>query len=305
MLTWIVGAGGLLGSALQRQIRELYNSGSIPWRESSAASTALSDHLEQFAAAVRESESQEWRIYWAAGASVVASSEAEVEREVRLFEDFVCNVRDRLPAPSGAFFLASSAGGVYAGSSSPPYGQDSIPQPISPYGMGKRQLEQCAAENLSSIGRLVIGRIANLYGPGQSMHKQQGLIYSMCRAAAHRQPLSIYVPLSTLRDYIFVDDAAAQIRCFVEKSPSGQHTVVIASGQATSISSLIAVTERVTHRRIPISSGDHHSARNQVLDLRLIPSSLPEGCTCPETDLATGIRRTFDAVIKQSALSPS
>ncbi len=58
---------------------------------------------------------------------------------------------------------------------------------------------------------LLVGRLSNLYGPGQDLAKPQGLISQLCRAQLTRRPLSIYVSLDTRRDYLFVDDAAAMV----------------------------------------------------------------------------------------------
>ena len=49
---------------------------------------------------------------------------------------------------------------------------------------------------------VLVGRIANLYGPGQNLAKPQGLVSQLCLANLTGQPLSIYVSLDTLRDYL-------------------------------------------------------------------------------------------------------
>ena len=54
----------------------------------------------------------------------------------------------------------------------------------------------------------MIGRFSNLYGPGQNLGKLQGLISRLALSAVTRQPINIFVPLDTIRDYVYVDDAA-------------------------------------------------------------------------------------------------
>lgn len=299
MRKWVVGSGGLLGSALCAQLGDVFTSPGIPWTDPESASRTLRNALGDFVSLASSEADQAWAIYWTAGAAVVSSPEAQIALEEQVFQDFVTSVRSALPKDRGSFFLASSAGGVYAGSSNPPFSYSTPPEPVGSYGKGKLRLERFLETELADHSSVVIGRIANLYGPGQSLAKQQGLVFSLCRAAAHRQPLSIYVPMETLRDYIYVEDAAAQIDCFVQSAAPGVRQVVIASGEALSISSLIATAERVTGRRIPISAGENPSAKDQVLDLRLIPTALPIGCTVSRTDLPTGIRRTFNEVVRQ------
>jgi len=48
----------------------------------------------------------------------------------------------------------------------------------------------------------MVGRMSNLYGPGQNLKKVQGLISQMCLRVLTRQPLVLYVPLDTIRDYL-------------------------------------------------------------------------------------------------------
>ena len=115
----------------------------------------------------------------------------------------------RDPAGNG-FFLASSAGGVYAGASGPPFTEHTEPAPISAYGRAKLRSEEIATEfAVRTSTALLVGRLANLYGPGQNLDKPQGLVSQLCLAQLTRQPLTVYVPLDTMRDYLFVDDAAA------------------------------------------------------------------------------------------------
>ena len=59
--------------------------------------------------------------------------------------------------------------------------------------------------------RLLIGRLSNLYGPGQNLSKPQGLIAHVGSAALRREAVSIYVPLDTIRDYLFAADAGRMV----------------------------------------------------------------------------------------------
>jgi UDP-glucose 4-epimerase len=106
--------------------------------------------------------------------------------------------------------LASSAGGIYAGAPEVPLTERSPARPLSAYGEAKLRQEQALAhwaEGRPEVSTLV-ARIANLYGPGQRADKPQGLISQMSRCLIHRRPVHIYVPLDTVRDFVFVEDAA-------------------------------------------------------------------------------------------------
>ena len=104
-------------------------------------------------------------------------------------------------------------GGVYAGSSGPPFTEESAVAPLAPYGHQKLRIEATAAERSLSVHGVptVVGRLTNVYGPGQDLGKAQGLVSQLAKASILRKPISLYVSLDTIRDYIFVDDAAAVI----------------------------------------------------------------------------------------------
>jgi len=302
--TWIIGRGGLLGRALARRFPHHWAAPSVPWSDPAAAVSALRTQAEEFH---EWAGRQPWAVLWAAGAGVVSSNAPALQAEranLRAVLEAVANWPTANEQGGGVFFLASSAGGVYAGSEPAPFDALSTPVATSPYGELKLQQEADARDLLADRADLVIGRIANLYGPDQNPTKSQGLISRLCMAAAHRAPINLYVPLGTLRDYVYADDAAAVIATRVhERLQQRQRgldvarpsVMVVASGQATSVGQLIGLVQGVTHRRVPLATGSRAviNAQRQVLDLRLKPT-FP---LIERTPLATGVRRVFDALV--------
>jgi UDP-glucose 4-epimerase len=140
--TWIVGQGGLLGSAIARRRgnRRLFHAGPIPWGAPDSIDV-LRAALDGFLADV--SPGTAWTIVWAAGAGVIESSPADLEREATVVQDFLSILAERREAPDGCFFLTSSAS-VYAGSSCPPFDEGTEPVPLNAYGRAKRAQEQSA-----------------------------------------------------------------------------------------------------------------------------------------------------------------
>jgi UDP-glucose 4-epimerase len=199
----------------------------------------------------------------------------------------------------GRFFLASSAGGVYAGAPNPPYSEKSEPQPLAPYGFAKLAAEQAAAEFGADSGtRVLVGRIANLYGPGQNLDKPQGLISVFARAYLTGQPVTVYVSLDTLRDYIFINDAADLVAdCLVRLSeadvrPGETITKIIATQRADTIGALIGACKTVFKRRPRVVLGASPYAKAQAHDLRLRSVVWPELDNRPFTPLPVGIDAT-------------
>ena len=301
MLAWIVGAGGMLGSALAQRTRgtdtRLFAASPVPWSDPAEALATLVADLDRFRL---EAAADRWVLIWAAGSSVVASDDAETAHELRLLEGLLTALAAWLPAGSGAVFLTSSAGGVYAGSSEPPFDEHTIPVPISPYGELKLSQESSARRILSGQVPLVIGRFSNLYGADFNPSKGQGLIQQLCVASLRRRPLNLYVSMDTVRDYLFAEDAAAlawvAVDDAVSRQPAEPIVAIIASGEPTTVSRVIATIENVTHRRVPLALGTHPSARRQVIDLRLVPSTDRLAGRTSTTPLPAGIKRVVDAI---------
>ena len=138
-----------------------------------------------------------------------------LRRRPLAFAGLLTGITEALCGPErsrGALFLASSAGGVYAGVGTPPFREDSPVAPLAPYGWNKLEQESLARQWSTETGTpLLVGRLSNLYGPGQNLSKAQGLITQMCLRVVARQPLVLYVPLDTIRDYLFAEDAGRLI----------------------------------------------------------------------------------------------
>ncbi len=298
-VTWVVGAGGLLGQAVCRAAhvsgRRVARS-AVPWSDQATAlATLLSD-----ADSIVEEHSQV-TLMWCAGAGVVGSTPEELEREVSLLDGFLQGLADSLARRGAAeltLFLASSAGGVYAGSEDPPFTERSTPRPISPYGHAKLAAEGRAKRFGEQSGsRLLIGRFANLYGPGQNITKPQGFISQMCRAHLVREPLSIYVSLDTARDYLFASDAglmALRGTDLLWRSDRATCvTKVMASQASTTLASIIGEMHRLTRRRPSIVLGTNPAARFQTRDLRFRSAVLPGLDPLACTTLPAGISATL------------
>jgi UDP-glucose 4-epimerase len=297
MRLWVIGAGGLFGSALVRQARNLGHqvtaSTNIPWHDAQQARTQLRHEAKAFI------DSGNGAIVWAAGKVTTASTDAEADAELRLFTDVVSDIAaiSEHATNSGTFMLTSSAGGIYAGSTGAPFNAHSPSTPIGSYGTLKAAQEEIASSVLTPALGVLIARLANLYGPGQDLHKLQGLISRLALSSITREPLTMFVPLDTLRDYIYADDAAAiALHWLSKQSASTTTTRVIASGEPASLGHLIGLMSDITRTRIPVAYGIHASAAMQSPDLRLTPdtdeftretsrTSLPEGMKKVHLDL--------------------
>jgi len=306
---WVVGARGLLGSAVVRRIGardgwQRFVADPLPWSEpervAEVAQAIVSDLIGQLA------EGDDWCVIWSAGRVITSSSAAEFAQELAQFRSILDGIDRAMQAFPGsrdaAVFYASSAGGVYAGSANPPFTEESPPLPISGYGHFKLDAEVALAEFASRTSiSSVAGRIANLYGPGQSLDKMQGLISHLARAQLSPAPASVYVSLDTLRDYIYVDDCADLILDCVSRaiSLSGAGTPAnvvknLATGQGVTIASLVAQLRSISKRNANVMLGTSAAAALQAHDLRLASVVWPDLDSRDLTPLAVGMHNTLD-----------
>lgn len=304
MHLWVIGAGGLFGSSLVRtathQGDRVTVSRGVPWADPIQAGAHLITDARDFLDEA-SSDSQPWSIAWAAGHVTTASSPVAAEQELQLFTDFITGltglIEQNKESKRGRFLLASSAGGIYSGASNPPFDAATPPRPVGPYGELKLAQENVVREQLGGIVDVTVARLANLYGPGQDLAKLQGLISRLALSAVTRDPLTMFVPLDTLRDYIYVDDASRLALHWLTTINSGSHIRVIASGQPTSLGQLISLMQDITHSRIPVAYGLHPSAALQAPDLRLVPDSDAETKRWTPMPLPAGVKLVYQDIL--------
>ncbi|WP_332662411.1 NAD-dependent epimerase/dehydratase family protein [Aeromicrobium sp.] len=296
--TWVVGAGGLVGSAVARTPGlRAFPSAKIPWGTDHAPEV-LGEELERFADWIGDDD---WGIVWAAGAGMMLTTQADLDLELSVFESFCARLPGRLPQGRGGLYLVSSAGGVYAGSAHPPFDSATPPRPLNAYGRMKLAQEELAVETLASRIPVSIGRLSNVYGPGQDVFKQQGLVTQLALSALLNRPATIFAPLPTLRDYIYVDDAArlvvSDIGRMTRLDEPRVTRRVVSSGRAASIAELIAIVGRISGRTFPVI---HRLADGPYfLDLRLQASD--QVSSGQVTPLEAGVGLVVQDLVRQLA----
>jgi UDP-glucose 4-epimerase len=291
--TLLVGRG-LLGSHVERRLDRRghdVRTVRVPWSDPAAAARTLARAADEAGEA-----DPAWRLVWCAGSGVVASREDRLEREVAQFADLCAGLR----AAPHTVFLASSAGGLYGGSpDSAPYSESSAVGPVSAYGRAKLAMEQVAAALAERGTRVLVGRLANLYGPGQDLGKPQGLVSQICLAQLQRRPMGIYVSLDTLRDYLFVEDAADMVVASVDRmaatAPGTVIVKVLGSGRSVSVGMVVQEANRAFRRRCPVVQRAADDA-GQGRDLRLRSEVWADLDSLARTPLSLGLRLTLESV---------
>ncbi len=108
----------------------------------------------------------------------------------------------------------------------------------------------------------------------------------------------LYVPLDTIRDYLYVTDAASLVadglrlvRETAERAPSQPLVVVkvLASQEPVTVATVLGQVRRVTKRPVNVVIARSPQARHQVHDLRVVSHVWPELDRRPITRLGAGI----------------
>lgn len=263
-LAWVLGARGLLGSALcralsLRDVKTFAPSEKFQWGDESRLRSQIELAAREFSA--HASQVKHWEIYWAAGVGTMASSEESLGPETRALSWLLELIQSdaRLSAMPGKFVFSSSAGAIYAACSDEVITERSLPAPNSAYGREKLSQEDllrsfCAANPAMTV---LLARISTLYGVGQATGKPQGLLTHVARSIVRNKPVKIYVPIDTIRDYISVDDAAAEIIAVLDELnlSVGVSVKIIASERPVTIAEIISIFKRVAKKSPKITTG--------------------------------------------------
>ncbi|MHB8185115.1 MAG: NAD-dependent epimerase/dehydratase family protein [Dermatophilaceae bacterium] len=333
-LTWVIGRGGLLGQSLERAFEtaalktaalkdatgnataptgspELlwHPSEPIAWLAPGAGALDLRHQVGEF---LRAAGDRPWSVAWCAGAGVTGSSGQALQLELAALGETLDALSAAPRGSDGAFFFASSAGGVYAGVGAPPYDESSPVRPLGAYGQAKLDAEALVTAWSHRTGTAsLIGRISNLYGPGQNLAKAQGLISQICRSHLTGQPLSIYVSLDTLRDYFFAPDCADLIveglaRLRQEQSATQPSAIagvvttkILASQRAITIGAVIGEMRRIFKRAPRIVLGASPISALQARDLSLRSRVWPDLDRRTLTPFPVGVATTAADLLRR------
>lgn len=294
--TLVIGRG-LLGAALFDALSDPYSvSRPIRWGAPGTGADDLRREVHEFVSAHEDAA-----VAWCAGAGFVGASPELLSAEtsaLRAVLEATATHKTRL-----RLFFASSAGAVY-GSGSPHILSEVDPaSPASPYGWAKCEQEQLVNDWSASSGHsALVGRISNLYGPGQDINKPQGLISHLCKSLMTKRPMTIFVSSETQRDYLHADDAATRLTAWIEQAPARSATTkILASGQPTSVAQLLATAEAITRIRPAVVFAVNERTALQPRYLRFRSEVLPElDVAHPARSLAAGMRLLWNTSLARA-----
>jgi nucleoside-diphosphate-sugar epimerase len=146
--------------------------------------------------------------------------------------------------------VVASSSSVYGNAPVLPIAEDSIPSPVSPYGVTKLAAENlCRAYAQTSGTKAVALRYFSVFGPRQ----RPDMAFSRFIAAAlSGTSIEIYGTGAQTRDFTFVGDVVAATQASVEAADTDCRAFNVGGGVRTSVASVLDVLHAITRRELDI-----------------------------------------------------
>src|SRR5262245_1544338 len=196
--------------------------------------------------------------------------------------------------PAGAQVVFSSTGGAIYGECDGPAAEDSVPEPLSPYGIAKLCAEQYLAgwNRIHGTGHVAL-RFGNVFGPRQEPSLEGGVVSIFLERLATGKPTTIFGDGGQTRDFVFVGDVVDAVLAAAGHRGGGVFNV--GTGRETSVLELHHACAEVAGSNTmpslePARLGD---VRRSALDVTAAERELGWRATTPLVD---GLRATWDWV---------
>lgn len=212
-------------------------------------------------------------------------------------------LRRSLAAGVRRFVFVSTGGALYGDPAPVPTPEDHPPLPCSPYGASKAAAE-AYVRAMSPPGRMrhTILRYGNVYGPGEGVRTEPGIVASFARSMLDRVPPTIHGDGLNARDFVYLADAVDALLRVLETDAEGAFN--IASGSATTVREVFeAVARAAGFGGAPVHSPARPGeVRRVCLDVQRARRSLGWS---PAVPFADGIARTVASMRTTDEGSPA
>jgi nucleoside-diphosphate-sugar epimerase len=151
--------------------------------------------------------------------------------------------------PAGVRLVLASSSSVYGEAETYPTTENTIPRPVSPYGITKLACEQLAH---AYAGDAIALRYFTVYGPRQ---RPDMFFRRVCEALLSGKTFEIYGNGRQSRSFTYVDDAVAATVAAMERAPGG--TVFnVGGGDEASMLEAIGLLEEISGRTLAVRHVD-------------------------------------------------
>ncbi|MDR1244341.1 MAG: NAD-dependent epimerase/dehydratase family protein [Endomicrobium sp.] len=141
--------------------------------------------------------------------------------------------------------FASSGGTIYGECKAVAPKEDSMPNPLSPYGIAKNSVENYIKFYSEIYGlEYTILRYGNVFGPKQDPHGEAGVVAIFAQRMLKNEDIMVFGDGKQMRDYVYVFDV---VDANVKSLTKGKNEVInIGTSKATSVNKLVEVMSRVS-----------------------------------------------------------
>lgn len=169
----------------------------------------------------------------------------------------------------------SSGGTVYGNINCDKLREDMETFPINHYGIMKLTQEKILLMYNSLYGmENVIFRLANPYGPGQSVASGVGAVTTFLQSIMAGKKIYIYGEGKAIRDYIYIKDAVTMMQIFLELNEGKCESPVfnVGTGIGTSIVEVLRIVENIVglEAKVEYLEGREIDVGRNVLDVSKI-----------------------------------
>ena len=152
-------------------------------------------------------------------------------------------------ASAGVRTVLASSSSIYGDAAAYPTPEDTIPRPLSPYGVTKLAAEHLAHAYRSEFGLDVLAvRYFTIYGPRQ---RPDMAFTRMVSCLAEGEPFELFGDGSQSRSFTYVDDAVEATIAAMERGASGA-TFNVGGGSEVSMLDAIETLARIAGRRLEV-----------------------------------------------------
>lgn len=221
------------------------------------------------------------------------SVHSEYDKEIRDIHLPMFRLARELAAQGVALTFVSSGGTVYGLGSGARFSESDSCRPISLYGQAKLEAELHLRFLARTCGlRLLIVRPSNPYGLHQSLFGKQGVVSVILGRIANDRPLDIWGNGSTVRDYIFVEDAVEIIGKLILRNSEGTYNV--GSGVGSSLLDVVRSAEKIAGKSLALNF--HPPRAGDIPHVVLDVSRLTSIGLHYARPLGAGLRRYMDQI---------
>lgn len=195
-----------------------------------------------------------------------------------------------LAAGVARFVYVNTGGALYGHPRYLPVDEDHPVEPISPYGLSKWTAEQYLRMLLTGQMEVKVLRLANVYGPRQSLESEAGVVAVFASRMMAGLPVAIHGDGEQTRDFVYVRDVADA--CSRALRTPGDLGANISSGTGTTVNALFELCATATgYRQRPTHlSSRPGDIRHSVLSNNRAYEQLGWR---PSTDLGEGLQQTL------------